>query len=119
MRNSKFNRPWSPEEIALLLKLKAEGLSHRLISIQIGRSVDAVGEKWRWEQMSPEERRQRYSRPKRKQTTEDIQQRAVGKSLPSEELIADALVRATAPRSITAALFGDPPPGYSALDRRA
>jgi hypothetical protein len=33
-------------------------------------------------------------------------------------LIEDAKRRSLAPRSITSAFFGDPPPGMSALDRR-
>lgn len=39
-------------------------------------------------------------------------------SRPSSELIEDAQRRSLAPRSITSAFFGDPPVGYSALDRR-
>lgn len=35
------------------------------------------------------------------------------------EVIADALRRAAAPRSLTAMICGDPAPGQSALDRRA
>jgi hypothetical protein len=33
-------------------------------------------------------------------------------------MIADRDARYSAPRTITASLFGDPPPGYSALDRK-
>lgn len=39
------------------------------------------------------------------------------KAIP-DEVIADAFRRASAPRSITAFVFGDPAPGFSALDRR-
>jgi len=35
------------------------------------------------------------------------------------EAIEDAMRRASAPRSISAFLFGDPPPGWSALEKRA
>lgn len=41
------------------------------------------------------------------------------KSLPvPPHLAADAARRSSAPRSITALVCGDPPPGYSALDKR-
>lgn len=40
------------------------------------------------------------------------------KAIP-DEVFADAYKRASAPRSITAFVFGDPAPGFSALDRRA
>ena len=35
-----------------------------------------------------------------------------------EECIADAMARASAPRSITAWICKDPPPGWSALDKK-
>jgi hypothetical protein len=38
-------------------------------------------------------------------------------SRPSDKLIAEARIRADAPRSLSAMLLGDPPKGYSALDR--
>jgi hypothetical protein len=44
------------------------------------------------------------------------EQQAPGR--PTDEMMADARRRATAPRSITAWLAGDPAPGRSALDKR-
>lgn len=35
------------------------------------------------------------------------------------DAFADAERRMSAPRSLTSAVFGDPPPGYSALDKRS
>lgn len=43
---------------------------------------------------------------------------AVKTSRPSPEMLADADRRANAPRDLTAMVFGDPPRGCSALDRR-
>jgi hypothetical protein len=37
---------------------------------------------------------------------------------PSEDMLMDAKIRSTMPRPIVAWIQGDPPPGYSALDRR-
>ncbi len=37
---------------------------------------------------------------------------------PTEAMLAEAELRMTAARSITAWLMGDPPPGYSALDMK-
>jgi len=37
---------------------------------------------------------------------------------PTEQMLADAAKRCNAPRSLGAIAFGDPPPGWSALDRR-
>jgi hypothetical protein len=37
---------------------------------------------------------------------------------PSEAMLADARRRANAPRSLTAWVLGDPPPGMSALDQK-
>lgn len=39
-------------------------------------------------------------------------------SRPSSELIEEAKQRALAPRSLTSEFFGDPPKGWSALDKR-
>lgn len=45
-------------------------------------------------------------------------QYAVKTGHPSHEMLADADRRANAPRDLTAMIFGDPPRGHSALDRR-
>jgi hypothetical protein len=56
----------------------------------------------------------------RRFTPTRYQKRAPSKddSIPSE-VIEAAVRRATAPRSLTAILMGDPPAGFSALERRA
>jgi hypothetical protein len=41
-----------------------------------------------------------------------------GMGRPTSEMLAAAAQRLTARRSIVSALMGDPPPGWSALDRR-
>jgi hypothetical protein len=37
---------------------------------------------------------------------------------PSDRLIVEAKIRSEAPRSLSQEMFGDPPPGYSALDQK-
>ena len=51
--------------------------------------------------------------PPRRYTT-----RAAGMPIP-EHVLADAAARSNAPRTISEILMGDPPQGYSALDRRS
>lgn len=58
--------------------------------------------------------RDRRRQPDRCRRAEDAP--PVSKVCPA--LVEDAANRAVAPRSLTAWSFGDPPPGYSALDRR-
>lgn len=41
-----------------------------------------------------------------------------GSARPTPQALADAERRLIAPRSLTAEVFRDPPPGYSALDRK-
>jgi len=58
-----------------------------------------------------------------KRTNEEYRAKLKGKwvpdrNVPPPEVIEDAIRRATAPRSITAILCGDPCPGFSALDRK-
>ena len=51
--------------------------------------------------------------PPRRYTT-----RAAGMPIP-EHVLADAAARSNAPRTLSAMLLGDPPIGFSALDRRS
>jgi hypothetical protein len=66
----------------------------------------------------------RNGRPRRERYRQAIAEGKVGgadvKSVarPTEEMLLDARQRAQAPRSLTAWLSGDPPPGQSALDKK-
>ncbi len=49
----------------------------------------------------------------------DPHSRIAGRLVVPQELLEEAARRSSAPKSITASFFGDPPQGYSALDRKS
>jgi hypothetical protein len=51
-------------------------------------------------------------------TSWDLDRVQYSASRPSEDMLMDAAIRRDMPRPIVAWIQGDPPPGYSALDRR-
>lgn len=57
-------------------------------------------------------------REREQRASVDPHQRLVRPLAAPSEAVEDAHRRMAAPRSITAFVFGDPPPGYSALDKR-
>ena len=109
--------------------LVERGLTFRQAGLELGLTAAQVRNKWRHEMMSPEERKQRSDREKAKRRLRPSNA-YIGKpkvplskqqasSRPSEDLLAERDRRARiAPRDLTAALLGDPLPGFSALDRR-
>lgn len=61
---------------------------------------------------------QRQDRIRTGRITGQMLARAVPRVEVPEHVIADAMRRATAPRSLTAILCGDPPTGFTSLDRK-
>jgi hypothetical protein len=121
---------WTDYDRARLLEMKAEGKFFSEIGRRLGRSKNAVAEQWRWLSKGEEWRarrrvetaayRRRWGKTQRREYLDHNQQRFVAEVVnrPSQELLADATKRLIAPRTLTGSLCGDPPVGYSALDRR-
>lgn len=113
------------------------GKSFKTISAEMSIPVQALYSKSKWERMSPEQKARKNARSRASRegtrvekllrvrkydveaTPPRIQfERAIIR--PSAELIAERDRRLSQmPRDLTAALCGDPLPGYSALERRA
>ncbi len=121
------NNMWSPEDWANVVRLRAEGLTIPAVAARIGRRANTLKAKIRWEAMDEDERAARaarikgYKRKHRQTIKSDRQFEMVRKEgRPSLETIEDRERRhAAGPRDLTGAFFGDPPRGYSALERRA
>lgn len=121
-------RLWTAEDLKTLCRMKAEKSLVRDIALALGRSEGAVVEQWRWINNSEERRERRRDRTnlirsaKRNGTPISHPHKVLGystiSSRPSGDLLADAQRRMLAPRTIGQEIFGDPPPGYSALDRK-
>lgn len=122
---------WSTEEwqrAAELLKIH----EWRVVAVMIKRPAGSLKEKIRWENMTDEHRQQRRdqlkarrltlketapSRRRRKPTTPIIQVDPRPRVC-KQALAERAARRDLEHRDLTGAFFGDPLPGYSALDQR-
>lgn len=115
--------PWTPEHDDIIQSLSAQGVSSRLIGAQIGRTKGAViGRLARLRRDdAAREKDTRYKREwerTRRDQHRSIAVRAVKVEIPDDVLTSRAAYINAAPRDLTGAHFGDPPRGFSALDRR-
>jgi hypothetical protein len=98
-------RPWTPDEARRLRAMKKAGRNSDFIATQLpGRTRMAIQTRWSLMQQIDDE----AAAPSvRGQHARDI----------ALEQARAARIGAREPRSLTAAICGDPPPGRSALDR--
>lgn len=121
-------RKWTLHELARLHKMKDAGESNEEIALHLHRSSDCVRERIKYENMSAEDKKAKVARARQRRSKKPaVAEKSWGnptdnivspRGRPSQEMIADAARRYAAPRSLTSEFFGDPPRGYSALDRR-
>lgn len=120
---------WSEAETATVLEMRAAGYSFPEIASKLpGRSASGVNARYLWLTMTEEQHRARRARINEWRKREHLncvhtprqqRERVEPRYEPSAELLAERDERyRLSPRSLTAFLCGDPPPGYSALDRR-
>jgi hypothetical protein len=104
------DKPWTDAEFLRAKGMHDSGMNYAEIGIELGRTKKAVQariQKGRW--------RDRYGSPFRET---GLPQPSAANRAP-DDLLTDRNHRSgLAPRDLTAAVFGDPLPGYSALDRR-
>jgi hypothetical protein len=118
---------WSPDEDESLRQMKSQGLSFRKIATSIGRTWCSTVHRWRLLNIKDEEResrseRARTYRAERRRRDSGHKQRGVDCVRPlviPDVVFEERNERLSAPRSLTGFICGDPPAGYSALDRRA
>lgn len=108
---------WTPDLIARALELSRRGLSRAAVDCMLGLRPGATASKLFW--LRHAERREEYERRRR----EDKDARPASgagreRATPTPAAIAAAQARHDAARTLTGLLMGDPPPGFSALDRR-
>lgn len=115
------SRRWTDEEWARAEQLLADGCAVKAVAIMLGRTVREVCSKKQWMQMSADQRERKalQKQQRRAEQKEGVTiNRAEIKIFAPEDAVADRNARMMADRSLTAFVFGDPPPGWSALDRR-
>jgi hypothetical protein len=109
-----FSR-WTPEQEQLAREMMATGASAEEFLLKLGRTKDAAYQRLYSKRCADGS----YTRRKpRKLSAQSFQMADPVAARPNAELLVAAIARTNAPRSITAWLCGDPPPGYSALDKR-
>lgn len=121
-----MTRSWTQDEITRALEMRSRGMTPEKIGHALARSSKAVRTKFSWLAMSQSQRvkRNEYERARRMGQDKTLTKIAgitfeAHKSRMPEEVSSERNSRfSIAPRDLTAAFFGDPLPGYSALDRR-
>ena len=103
--------------------LLAHGFEPKRVAQILNRKVGSVLTKMRYEAMTPEQRRatqDRVNANRRKRAAQYVQVRSFETvaSRPTADILAERDRYLSAPRTLTQSLLGDPPPGYSALDRK-
>jgi hypothetical protein len=112
---------WTAEDDAQLLMLRAEKKPYKEISAIMGRTVNALDGRYRYIKKSEAARR---SEMERKNEMRRENRRAAFRNYPTDpatvpdDVLQDRNARITTPKTITAILLGDPPPGWSSLDRK-
>lgn len=117
-----MNKDWSADEDAILRQLRGEGRSFPYIATQIpGRTYGACHSRWCYLHMSGEQlqaRRTRSNAKRKSLPSLNTGIHVVVTGRPTEDILVKRDAYVNAPRPLSAWLLGDPPPGYSALDRR-
>lgn len=108
--------PWTDEETELLLRCIADEMNTRMIAARIGRTMSAVrGRIRKLRHTHGINIKTRVYVPRGPQLRSEM----ITKWEPPNEIMEEAKRRRSLSRSsLTAEFFGDPLPGYSALDRK-
>lgn len=115
---------WTDDDVATLRRMYIEGKSRIDIALDLDRSPASVKSRLQLEPWTPEEMdlRAQASRERRRkpEAGNRVQlERLSSDPRPAMDTIAERDYRAgLMPRDLTAAICGDPLPGYSALERR-
>jgi hypothetical protein len=119
-------RLWSEEETQRLLDLmKTHGRDFKTIGRLMGRTHQSCEHRWRWINMPADQlERRNKGEAARKAKIRNLERGAkhdlpVRKMIIPDHVIIDQQRRLSAPLTISSYVLGDPPPGFSALDRRA
>jgi len=108
---------WTPDEDALLIKLRAQKMPYKEMAVVMGRSIHSLDTRYRYLHL-PEGARQ--AKNERHNEGKRAARAAAADPLNVPyEVLEDRAARLSAPITLTGMLFGDPPVGFSALDRRA
>lgn len=117
-------RKWTDEETGQLLELmKTHGRNFKVIGHLLKRSPQSCEHRWRWTLLTPEQVQERTALDRIRQAAMRAKYRARQGQVPEkvevpEDVLAERNIRLSAPRTTSAIVLGDPPIGFSALDRK-
>lgn len=116
---------WSDEETERLLDLmKTHGRNFKVIGHLLNRSPQSAEHRWRWTTLSRDQILEKAAKERVRQAAMRAAYRSQGNVKPAakievpDDVIIERNARFSAPRTISAFVLGDPPPGFSALDRK-
>jgi hypothetical protein len=113
---------WQPEEWIRVKNLIDRKHNLDYIALVSGRSKEQIKGKIRWETMSEEKRQERRDRLNKYRATvrtiTRVKPPIMTHRAPPAERLAERAMRLMAPQTLTGAFCGDPPVGFSALDRK-
>lgn len=118
------NTWWTKQELEELAGRMARGEKAMLISEQMHKPHVAVRHQMRWVKLTTQQKKERAKVARAKRLVRDAEKsaldyRAYSRRRPTAGMIAERdYIYYEAPRTITAIMFGDPPAGRSALDKR-
>lgn len=119
---NQVRRRWSRDEGERAFQLRAEGNTHAQIAAALGRTASQVEQFFRYRRLTVEQRERRNERALnayRQWRDEAPTYRTEIEVRVCPDALADRDYRLSLPpRNLTAAIFGDPAIGYSALERR-
>lgn len=110
-------RPWSPDDVAVLRQCKADNISNESIAERLGRTQNAVRAYWSYlnltEARASAARRRREASAMGAIAAEPRRDPRV-----PDDVWAEREARMSAPITISGFVLGDPPRGFSSLERR-
>ncbi len=117
-------RRWSSGEDTRLREMQASGFSEQYICLALNRTLHSIKERSRWINQTEEQRQRRRNRINALRYKRDSQVGTLRTNIVRNATVIDKTIlldrerRMLAPRTLTGMILGDPPQGYSALDRK-
>ncbi len=104
--------------------MQASGFSEQYICLALNRTLHSIKERSRWINQTEEQRQRRRNRINALRYKRDSQVGTLRTNIVRNATVIDKTIlldrerRMLAPRTLTGMILGDPPQGYSALDRK-
>jgi hypothetical protein len=115
------SKEWTADDDALLLQLRAKKIPYKEISRIMGRSIDALDSRRRILSLSQAQVREQMERKnlqRKVNRSSGFKNYTSDPSLVPDHVLIDRAARLCAPVTPNVLVLGDPPAGFSALDRK-